>query len=73
MAKCVKCKSAPIPAEQSDSCYKCLCRQQAEQIEALEKEVSAYHNYLANNGYGVQLHDIKKNIEAAQPQKESKE
>ena len=38
MAKCVKCKSAPIPAEQSDSCYKCLCRQQDEQITELVKD-----------------------------------
>ena len=46
-----------------------LIDQQAKQIERLEREISAYHNYLANNGYGLQLHDIKKNIEAAQPQK----
>ena len=38
MAKCVKCKSDPIPAEQSDSCYKCLCRQQDEQITELVKD-----------------------------------
>ena len=54
-----------------DDCkeYEVINREQAEQIERLEREISAYHNYLANNGYGLQLHDIKKNIEAAQPQK----
>ena len=41
MAKCVKCKSAPIPAEQADSCYKCLCQQQAEQIRKMKKLMDA--------------------------------
>ena len=44
MAKCVKCKSAPIPAEQADSCYKCLYQQQAEQIGKLREKLDEISN-----------------------------